>query len=139
MLLLKRIIMQVSKDYLTISIPEKSRNSIFKIPIVPQTLSINNQRTTSTKSINLDITRKPIKYSLKKAGLKTTFTLTVFEILLLKVGQYYHPREGYLREGQSISKVITDVTKIMPFKYQRVQQCIIDFSSNIFTPINVLM
>ena len=43
----------------------KLKNSIFEIPIIPQTLNINNQRTTSAESINLDIIKKLIEYSLK--------------------------------------------------------------------------
>ena len=44
---------------------EKLKNSLFEIPIIPQTLNINNYRTTSAKSINLHIIRKFIEYSLK--------------------------------------------------------------------------
>ena len=49
----------------TLSVPEKLKNSKFKIPITLQNLNINNDGTTSAKSINLDIIRKLIKYSLK--------------------------------------------------------------------------
>ena len=45
---------------LTLLVPKKLKNSIFEIPIIPQTLNINNQRTTSAKSINLVIIRKLI-------------------------------------------------------------------------------
>ena len=47
---------------LTLSIPEKFKNSIFEIPIIPQTLNINNWRTASANSINLDIIRKLIDF-----------------------------------------------------------------------------
>ena len=50
------------------SVPEKFKNLIFKIPIFPQTLNINNQRTTSAKSINVNI-----------------FTDTVFEIFVFEI------------------------------------------------------
>ena len=53
---------------------EKLKNSIFEIPIIPQTLNIN-----------LHIIRKVIKYSLKNVLEKTMYTLTVFEILLFEV------------------------------------------------------
>ena len=69
---------------LTFSAPEKLKNSIFEIPITPETLNISNQRTTSTKSINLDIIRKLIEYSLKNVFVKAMFTLTVFEIQLFE-------------------------------------------------------
>ena len=69
---------------LALSVPEKSKNSIFEIPIILQTLNINNQRTISEKSINLHIIRKLIKYSLKNISVKATFTLTFFEIMLFE-------------------------------------------------------
>ena len=49
----------------TLSVLEKLKNSIFEISIIPQTLNIDNSRTTSSKSINLDIIRKHIEYSFK--------------------------------------------------------------------------
>ena len=58
---------------------EKLKNSIFEIPVIPQTLNI-----TSAKYINLNIIRKLIKYSLKNFRVKAMFTLTISEILLLK-------------------------------------------------------
>ena len=48
------------KYILTLSVPEKLRNTIFEIPITLQTLNINNYRTTNAKSINLYIIRKLI-------------------------------------------------------------------------------
>ena len=72
------------EKYLTLSVPEKLKNSIFDMSIIPQTLNINNLRTISEKSINLYPIRKLIKYSLKNVRLKAIFTLTVFEILLFK-------------------------------------------------------
>ena len=52
----------------TLSLPEKLKNSIFEMPTIPQTLNIDNLRTTRAKSINLHTTRKLIEYSLKKVG-----------------------------------------------------------------------
>ena len=52
------------------------------MPIIPQTLNINNLRTTSAKSINLQKIRKLIENSLKNVRVKTVFTLTLLEILL---------------------------------------------------------
>ena len=66
----------------TLSLPEKLKNSIYEMPIIPQTLNINNLRTTNAKSINLNTIRKLIKYSLKKIRVKAMFTTTVFEMLL---------------------------------------------------------
>ena len=50
---------------LTLSVPEKLKNSIFEMPINPQTLNINNLRTTNGKSINLHTIRELIENSLK--------------------------------------------------------------------------
>ena len=54
------------------------------MPIIPQTLNINNLRTTSAKSINLQKIRKLIENSLKNVRVKTVFTLTLLEILLFE-------------------------------------------------------
>ena len=53
------------------------------MPIIQQTLNINNLRTTSAKSTNLHTFRKLIEFSLNVI-VKAMFTLTVFEILLSK-------------------------------------------------------
>ena len=52
--------------------------------IIPQTLNINNLRTTIAKSINLHTIRKLTEYSLKKLPCKGNIYTTVFEILLPK-------------------------------------------------------
>ena len=70
--------------YLTLSVPEILENSIFVMPIITQTLNINNLRTASAKSINLHTIRKLIKYFLKIVLIRALFTTTVFEILLFK-------------------------------------------------------
>ena len=67
---------------LTLSVTEKLKNSISEMPIITQTLNINNVRTTIAKSINLHTIRKFAEYSLKHVLAKAMFTLTVFEILL---------------------------------------------------------
>ena len=69
---------------LTISVPQELKILIFEMQIFPQTLNINNLKTTSAKSISMHTIGKLIKYSLKSVRVKTMFTLTVFEILLLK-------------------------------------------------------
>ena len=50
---------------LTLSLPEKLKNSIFEMSIIPQILNINNSGTTKAKSIHLHTIRKVIEYSLK--------------------------------------------------------------------------
>ena len=52
--------------WLTLSLTEKLKNSILEMPIIPQTLNINNSRTTIANSINLHTIRELIEYSLKK-------------------------------------------------------------------------
>ena len=54
------------------------------MPIIPQTLSIKNLRTTNAKSMNMHVLRKLIEYSLKNLLLKAMFTIAVFDIFLLK-------------------------------------------------------
>ena len=73
---------------------EKLKNLIFEMPIIPQTLSINNLRTTRAKSINLHTIRKLIEYSFKKVGIKAMFSLTVFEILMSE-GRWVLSQPGY--------------------------------------------
>ena len=70
-------------------LPEKLKNSIFEMPIIPQTLNINNSRTTRAKSTNLHTVRKLIEYSFKKA----MFTTTVFEILMSEVRSVLLPAQ----------------------------------------------
>ena len=53
MLVLEKRLNDINFSKLTPSVLEKLKNSIFEIPIVPQTLRIDNLRTTSAKSINL--------------------------------------------------------------------------------------
>ena len=52
------------------------------MPIIPQTLNINNSRTARAESINLHTIRKLIEYSLENLPLKAMFTRTVFQILM---------------------------------------------------------
>ena len=77
----------------TLSVPQKIKNSIFEMPIILQTLNINNLRTTSAKSINLHTIRKLIEYSLKKRAAKAMFTLISFEILLSEVRSLLSPAQ----------------------------------------------
>ena len=52
-------------DFLTLSIPSKSKNSNFEMAIVRQILNLDMLRTLSTKSMILHTIKKLIKYSLK--------------------------------------------------------------------------
>ena len=53
----------VFKFCLTFSVPEKLKSSIFEMPVISQTLNINNTKTTSAKSIKLYTFRKLIEYT----------------------------------------------------------------------------
>ena len=66
---------------------------IFEMPIITQTLNINNLRSTSAKSINLHTIRKLADYSFKNVAAKAMFTLTVFEILLSEVRPVLSPAQ----------------------------------------------
>ena len=50
---------------LTLSVLEKLKISIFKMPIITKTLNINKMRTTSAEDIKLHSIRKLFEYSLK--------------------------------------------------------------------------
>ena len=52
------------------------------MPIITQTLNIDNLRTTSAKSVNLHTIRKLVEYSLKNVAAKAMFTPTVSKILM---------------------------------------------------------
>ena len=80
----------------TLSVPQKIKNSIFEMPIILQTLNINNLRTTSAKSINLHTIRKLIEYSLKNVLQKQCLLLSVLRYCCPKLGRYYHPPSGVL-------------------------------------------
>ena len=67
---------------LTLSVTEKLKNSIFEMPIITQTLNINNLRTTSAKSINVDSIRKLVEYCLINLVARAMLFFIVLEILL---------------------------------------------------------
>ena len=76
---------------LTVSVQEKLKNSTSEMPKIPQTLNINNLRTTIAKSINQHTNRNLIEYFLKNVLVKSVFTVTIFSrYCCSKVGRYYH-------------------------------------------------
>ena len=80
------------------------KNSVFEMLIIPQTLNINNSRTTGAKPINLQTIRKLIGYSLKQAAIKAMFTSTVFEILMSEGRLVLSPTQwGTVNERVKIS------------------------------------
>ena len=78
-------------NQLTLSVPEKMKTSIFEMPIIPQTLNINNSRITRAKYIDLHTIRKLIEYSLKN---DQCLLLLFLRYWYPKVGRYYHPLSG---------------------------------------------
>ena len=56
---------------------------------------MNNYRTTSVKSMNLDIIRKLIFYFLKMTGVKTVFIISIHKCCCLKIGWHYDPHSGF--------------------------------------------
>ena len=99
---------------LTLSVTEKLKNSISEMPIITQTLNINNLRTTSAKSINVDTIRKLVEYCLKNLMARVTLFLSFWRYCSLKVGLYCDPPSAAQGEEvlmtkfskQSIQKVL---------------------------------
>ena len=75
-------------SHLTLSAPEKLKNSIFEMPIITQTLNISNLRTTSAKSINQHTIRKLFEYSLKNVRQRQSLLLQFSRYCCAKVGRY---------------------------------------------------
>ena len=82
---------------LTISLPEKLKNLIFEMSIITQTLSINNLRTTSAKSINLHAIRKLVEYSLKNVISRLCLLLPFSRYCFPKIGWDYNSPSGVQR------------------------------------------
>ena len=89
---------QIVNYILTLSVPEKLKNSDFEMPIILQTLN-NNLRTTSAKSINLYTIRKLIEYSLKNVSVKAMFT--VFEVFLFEGRSVLSPAQRGTRSARA--------------------------------------
>ena len=140
--------MQINFWYLILSVLEKLKNSIFEIPIIPQTLNINKWRTTSVKSINLNIIRKLVTFSWRRSesyrnhswtpgppSWKSLKTFSWRQCLLspisryccLKVGRYYDPHSGF-HEAKGLNlkiyKVENDFFPIMMNKTFQFFLCI---------------
>ena len=85
------------------SVTEKLKNLISEIPVIPQTLIINNYRSASAKSISSDVIRKHIEYSGESMS-----TLTFSEILLFrrKVGIFTRPTGYRERKGWTSQSLV---------------------------------
>ena len=64
------------------------------MPIIPQTLNINNLRTTSAKSINLHTIRKLIEYSLKNVPVRQCLLLPLWRYCYPNVVRYHQRHSG---------------------------------------------
>ena len=78
---------------LTLSLPEKLENSIFKIPIIPQTLNINNLENHKFKFCHPEYHQKAYQILLSNVLVKAMVTLTIFKILLFKARAQRVPRK----------------------------------------------
>ena len=85
---------------LTLSALEKlkKKKRFFEMPIMAQTLNINNLRTKRAESINLHTIRILIEYSLKNVLVNQCLLLPFSKYCCPKVGWYYHPP----RTGQGV-------------------------------------
>ena len=90
---------------LTLSVAEKLKNIISEIPIISQTLNINNQRTKSAKSINLDIITKLSKTLWKAFFKKQQFLLSPSSrYCCSKVVRYYNTPIGVQGSNELIKE-----------------------------------
>ena len=72
------------------------KNKIFEITIILQTLNIKNWNTTGGKFFCLDIINNLFKYFLESAGVEIMFTITVFEMYLVKRRSVLQPEQQVL-------------------------------------------
>ena len=76
------------------------KNSIFEIPLIAETLNVKYLKTASAKSINLNIIRKLIKYSLNKTLLEAMLTLNVLQDSVITRPAGNRERNGYIFSGK---------------------------------------
>ena len=86
---------------LTLSVTKKLKNSIFEMPIITQTLNINNLRTTGTKSINLHTLRKLVEYSLKKNGSGSRGLKRLIIQIKIMISHQKQPLDAFLEISQN--------------------------------------
>ena len=75
----------------------------FERTIIPQTLNINNLRTTSAKSINLHTIRKAYLIFFKKHFKRVMFTSAVFEILLSEIRSVLSPAQRGVQGAKGLN------------------------------------
>ena len=80
--------------WVTLSVLEKSKKLIFDVPVIPQTLNINNWRTTGEKSINLDTIRKLIVYPLKTSLWRQCLLMQFLRYCCWNVGRHCQGTKG---------------------------------------------
>ena len=76
------------------SVPENLKNLIFDMPIIPQTLNINNLKIARTKCINHNTIRKLIYYSFKNLLESRCLVLGLLRYCCSHVGWYYDLPSG---------------------------------------------
>ena len=80
--------------FLTLSVLEKLKNSIFEMPIITQTWNINNLRTTRANSINLDTIKMLVEYSLKNVQRRQGLFILFWRHCYLEEGRYCDSSSG---------------------------------------------
>ena len=79
---------------LSLSVAQKLKNSIFQMPIITQTLNINNLRTTSAKFINPTPLENLLNVVWKILKQKQCLLLPLSRYCCEKLYQYYNRRVG---------------------------------------------
>ena len=70
------------------------------MPVIPQTLSINNSRTARAKSINLHTIRKLIEYSLENLPLKAM--LLIDKIIKKYLNHKFSSNKNWLKDSSDV-------------------------------------
>ena len=68
------------------------------MPIITQTLNINNLRTTGTKSVNLHTLRKLVEYSLKKNGSGSRGSKRLIIQIKIMISHQKQPLDAFFKE-----------------------------------------
>ena len=106
----------VQSRFLTLSVPEILENSIFVRPVIPQTLNVNNLRTTSAKSINLHTIRKLTEYSLKQLQKGSVYCYGFRDITVRRQVGIIPCPAGYIERMVKLFNLLTIFVKKAPWQ-----------------------
>ena len=100
--------------FLSLSLPENLKNSIFEMTIILQIITITSSTTTRAKSINLNTFRERNEYTSSKSWPKALFTPPVFEVWVCEGRSVLSP--GQLGAGIEMVKVsVKNFLKLFDF------------------------